>query len=122
AYAPRSDITAFANFATTFQTPTTTELINAPPAPGQPCCPGGFNPDLEPQTGRGFEVGARAPLGPVAIDVALFRIRVTNTLIPFQVEDVEGREFFRNAGESLHKGLEVGARSRLGPVEASLAY
>lgn len=122
AYAPRPDLTVFANFATTFQTPTTTELINAPPSPGQPCCPGGFNPELDPQLGRGFEVGARAPLGPVAVEIAAFHIRVTNTLIPFQVEDVEGREFFRNAGESRHQGLEIGARTRLGPVQASAAY
>src|SRR5690606_35356019 len=122
AWTPRPDVTAFANFATTFQTPTTTELINAPPAPGQPCCPGGFNPDLDPQLGRGLEIGARAPLGPVALELSAFRIRVTNTLIPFQVEDVEGREFFRNAGESRHQGIELGARTRLGPVEATAAY
>jgi iron complex outermembrane receptor protein len=122
AYAPRPGFTIFTNFATTFQTPTTTELINAPPAPGQPCCPGGFNPDLEPQTARGFEIGGRAPLGPLALEAAVFRIRVTNTLIPFQVADVEAREFFRNAGESRHQGVELGARALLGSVRATAAY
>jgi iron complex outermembrane recepter protein len=122
-YAPGGGLGVFANYATTFQTPTTTELINAPPPPGQPCCPGGFNPDLQPQTGRGFEAGIRAPIGGVAnLELAAFQIRVANTLIPFQVPEAEAREFFRNAGESLHRGIELGARASLGAFDASAAY
>lgn len=122
-YAPGGGVGVFANFSTTFQTPTTTELINAPPAPGAPCCPGGFNPNLDPQTARGVEAGLRAPLGDNArFELAVFRIRVGNTLIPFQVQEVEAREFFRNAGASLHRGVEVGGQARLGPIDATAAY
>jgi iron complex outermembrane recepter protein len=122
-YAPRPGLGVFANVSTTFQTPTTTELINAPPAPGQPCCPGGFNRDLDPQTAMGVEAGIRAPIGSAAsIELAAFRIRVENTLLPFQVPEAEAREFFRNAGESLHRGLELGARAHFGIFDASAAY
>jgi iron complex outermembrane recepter protein len=38
------------------------------------------------------------------------------------VPEAEAREFFRNAGESLHRGLEVGARAHFGIVDASAAY
>jgi iron complex outermembrane receptor protein len=122
-YAPGGGLGVFANYATTFQTPTTTELINAPPAPGAPCCPGGFNPDLQPQTGRGVEAGIRAPIGDFAdFELAAFRISVENTLIPFQVPEAEAREFFRNAGESLHRGIELGAHARFRRLDASAAY
>lgn len=103
--------TAYANVATSFQTPTTTELINAPPEPGKMCCPGGFNPNLEPERATSFEVGLRGQMSERAsYEVALYRASIRNTLVPFQVEDVEAREFFRNAGRSRHQGFEAGLR------------
>jgi iron complex outermembrane receptor protein len=122
-WAPSAPISVFANVSTTFQTPTTTELINAPPRAGEPCCPSGLNPELEPQTATGLETGIRAHLGSRAsLELALFRLDVRNTLVPFQVAEVEAREFFRNAGASLHRGIEAGARVAAGPVSGSLAY
>lgn len=101
--------TLYGNVGTAFQTPTTTELINAPPSPGSACCPGGFNVDLEPQRATSVEAGLRTVAGGVVLDLALYRMTVRNTILPFQVADAEGREFFRNAGESLHQGFELSA-------------
>jgi iron complex outermembrane receptor protein len=120
---PLIGLAAYANVATSFQTPTTTELINAPPAPGQPCCPAGFNEQLEPQRAVSFEAGVKGELaGRVGYDIALFHMNVRNALVPFQVPQAEGREFFRNAGESRHRGLEIGAHGGLGPARVSAAY
>jgi iron complex outermembrane receptor protein len=99
----------YGNVGTAFQTPTTTELINTPPEPGRPCCPGGFNVDLEPQRATSIEAGLRTVAGGFVLDLALYRMTVRNTILPFQVADAEGREFFRNAGESLHRGFELSA-------------
>jgi iron complex outermembrane recepter protein len=105
--------TVFANVASAFQTPTTTELINAPPAPGQPCCPAGFNPELEPQRARSLETGVRADLGPRLYGTATaYTMAVRDMLIPFQVPTVEGRDFFRNAGRTRHRGVELSAGAR----------
>lgn len=113
----------YANVATSFQTPTTTELINAPPAPGQPCCPAGFNEQLEPQRAVSIEAGVKGELaGRVGYDVALFHMNVRNALVPFQAAGAEGREFFRNAGESRHRGIEIGAHGDLRRVRMSAAY
>jgi iron complex outermembrane recepter protein len=103
-------VTLFGNVASAFQTPTTTELINAPPAPGEACCPAGFNPELEPQRARSAEIGARAGLA-ASLDasVTLYRMDVRDALVPFQVPEVEGRSFFRNAARTRHQGLEVSA-------------
>lgn len=112
----------FANVATSFQTPTTTELINAPPAPGQSCCPGGFNADLDPERARSVEVGVRAAAGPVRIDAAAYAMTVRNTIVPFQVAEVPAREFFRNAGRTRNRGFELSVDGTLGRHDATVSY
>jgi iron complex outermembrane recepter protein len=107
-------IAAFSSVSTWFQTPTTTELINVPPRPGEECCQTGFNPDLEPQDGWGWEGGVRGRTGRLGWEVTTYDLRVRNEILPFQVEGVDGRDFYRNAGRSVHRGVEVGADAVLG--------
>ncbi|HEX6309205.1 MAG TPA: TonB-dependent receptor [Longimicrobiales bacterium] len=117
-------ITVFANVATSFQTPTTTELLNAPPAPGQPCCPAGFNRELDPQRALSVELGARGALVErVRWDVAAYLMNVRDALVPFQVSGADSREFFRNAGRTRHRGVELTIDAALGRgVSAAAAY
>lgn len=91
----------FANYGTAFETPTTTELVNRPDMTG------GFNEELDAQLSTGFEVGARGilPDGQLEFDVAAFYTKVDGRLVSF-TNDL-GREYFRNAGENTHRGLEV---------------
>ena len=90
----------FANYGTAFETPTTTELVNRPDMTG------GFNPSLDPQVTRGVEAGVRGAAGPsLFVDAAIFFLRVDGRLISFENE--LGRDFFRNAGENAHRGVEV---------------
>jgi iron complex outermembrane receptor protein len=104
------DIAAYANAGRAFQTPTTTELANAPPPPGTPCCPAGFNASLEPERTVGGELGLRAALAEwLDVDAAVFYYRVRDAIVPFQVEGIEERSFFRNAGRTRHRGLELAA-------------
>ena len=93
----------YANLSTSFETPTTTELANRPTGAG------GFNPELEPQRTRSYEAGAKGRVGAVAYQLAAYRARVEDALIPFEVPDAAGRQFFRNAGSALHRGIEATA-------------
>jgi iron complex outermembrane receptor protein len=117
-------VTIYANVATSFQTPTTTELINAPPSPGETCCPGGFNANIQPQRALSLEVGVRGVVGgAVAIDVAAYTMDVRDAIVPFQIPQVDGRTFFRNAARTRHRGLEVGAGlARPGPWTLEAAW
>jgi iron complex outermembrane receptor protein len=102
--------TVFGNIGTAFQSPTTTELINTPPTPGEPCCPAGFNPDLDPQRATSVELGVRGSPHPRArYEAVVYHMRLRDALVPFQVEGVQGREFFRNAGRTRHQGVELSA-------------
>jgi iron complex outermembrane receptor protein len=91
----------YVNVATSFETPTTTELVN------QPDGSGGFNTELGPQRAVNYEVGARGqPTPQVTYSVAVFLGRVTDAIV--QEEEVGGRAFFRNAQKTHNDGAEVG--------------
>jgi iron complex outermembrane receptor protein len=91
----------YLNVSTSFETPTTTELVN------QPNGTGGFNTDLKPQRAVNYEVGARGHPAPgVEYSVALFLGRITDAIV--QRQEVGGRAFFANAGKTHNDGAEVG--------------
>ncbi|MBI4521390.1 MAG: TonB-dependent receptor [Gemmatimonadetes bacterium] len=93
----------YANVATSFETPTTTELVNRPSGAG------GFNPEIDPQRTYSVETGAKGRLlGRAAYQLALYYARVHDQLIPFEIPAAPGRQFFKNAGSATHKGAELG--------------
>lgn len=100
-YSPIESLNLYGNFSTSFQTPTLSELTIKPDGSG------GINPDLDPQKTIGFELGIKGYLfGYINYSLALFYADIKDQLIPFEVEEFPGREFFRNAGESEQYGLE----------------
>ncbi|HEU0078290.1 MAG TPA: TonB-dependent receptor, partial [Longimicrobiaceae bacterium] len=103
-FAATPAVSLYANLATAFETPTTTELANRPTGAG------GFNPELRPQRTASAEVGAKARLaGWIWVEAAAYRARVEDALIPFEVEGAPGRVFYRNAGQARHRGVEASA-------------
>lgn len=115
AWTPFRPLTLYANVATAFETPTTSEFSNRPDGGG------GFNPELEPQTLRSLEVGARGSGGALAWQVAVYDVEVTDALVPFEGPGEE--VFFRNAGEVSRQGAELHLSWRPFPtLGADLAY
>lgn len=110
-YRPMLALTVYANTAQSFQTPTTTELANRSDGAG------GFNPTLDPERVRSVEIGIRGDLSnlnPRAgqhlnYNLAVYTMRVKDALIPFEVPSFAGRQFFRNAGAAMYRGLEADA-------------
>lgn len=93
----------YGNVATSFETPTTTELTNRPGGAG------GFNPELEPQRAVSFEIGAKGLLTDFATyQLSVYRTNVSDALIPFEIPENPGRSYFRNAGSAVHEGFEAG--------------
>lgn len=96
----------YANYATSFETPTTVELGNRANASG------GFNPDLDPMTGETLEAGARGTLlDRVSYEVSLFRTNLENELIAY--ENVNVLTYYQNAGKTRRTGAEAIVRARL---------
>ncbi len=94
-------VTFYSNLSTSFEAPTTTELVNRPDDGN------GFNPELEPEKTVGLEIGMRGETADNILnyDVALFNLWIYDLLFPFQLESAE--TFFRNQGETVHSGIEA---------------
>lgn len=107
-------LSVYANVGSAFQTPTTTELAN----PDDPGAGGGFNRMLAPQTARSYEIGLRGAVGTgIRYEASVFSARIDDAIISFEVPEFSGsgRDFFRNAGRSTRRGLELAASARLSP-------
>src|SRR5205807_921658 len=107
------------NAGSSFETPTTTELANRPDTAG------GFNPTLAPQHAMTYEVGMRggALVGRVTWTAAVFQADVRDELTSYEVPASPQRRFFRNAGNTRRRGVEVGAEvSLVGGVTWSGSY
>ena len=118
AFSPGGQITAFANYATAFQTPTTVELSNRPGGAG------GFNPDLDPELLRSLEAGLRGRWTRRGLEysLALFRFTLDGMLIPYQLAGSD-ETFYRNAGRTGNRGLETRLAWRPRPPwRLSLSY
>jgi iron complex outermembrane receptor protein len=107
----------YANVASAFETPTTTELGN------QPDGSAGLNRDLKPQYSTTYEVGARGlTLTRVQYDVALFDAEIRDELIPFATPTSNQRTFYRNAGRTRRQGVELSLSGDAGPVTLTSSY
>ena len=105
----------YANVATAFETPTTTELANDPNGGS------GFNSDLKSQYSVSYEIGfKRRPLKGPELDLALFIIRSRDELISYEIS---GSTFYKNTGRSRRVGLEAGiSHHPMKWVKTSLSY
>lgn len=101
------DATVWANVATVFETPTTTELANRPDGAG------GFNPDLNPQRSVTGDVGARGRVGRFTFDVAAYHTSTHDAIVPYN--EIAGRTYYRNAGSTRTRGVEAGLTMTLRP-------
>jgi iron complex outermembrane receptor protein len=107
----------YANVSTAFETPTMTELST------QPDGSAGLNRDLDPQRATTVEAGLKGiVLGRVRYDLAAFTTDVRDELVRFEVPNVPGRQYFRNAGRTQRTGAEVGVQALLGAIELGAAY
>lgn len=115
AYAASRALSVYANVATAFETPTTTELSNRQDGAG------GFNPTLGPQHITTTEAGVRGEVGALRYTLSTFRIGYRDAIV--QYLEANGRAYFRNAGETRNQGVEAGLSARLASwLDGSLAW
>lgn len=89
----------FLNFSTSFESPTTTELVNRPESGN------GFNQNVDPERTIGLESGFQGEKGRFDYDFTLFAMQVRDLLFPYQLEE-DGPTYFRNQGNTQHAGFE----------------
>jgi iron complex outermembrane receptor protein len=96
----------YANISTSFESPTTTELVNRPEGGN------GFNQNVDPERAISFETGVRGSGWEQRInyDFAIYLMQISNLIFPYQTDPL----FVRNEGESIHYGFE--SRVELRPL------
>ncbi len=108
---------AYANISSAFETPTATELGN------QPSGAAGINRELKPQRSTTYELGLKGVTRTaVQYTASLFATTVRDELIPYDIPGGGGRRYFRNAGRTGRRGIELGSGVTLGSVELAGAY
>jgi iron complex outermembrane recepter protein len=108
---------AYANISSAFETPTATELGN------QPSGAAGINRELKPQQSTTYELGIKGVTrAALQYNASLFATTVRDELIPYDIPGGGGRRYFRNAGRTSRRGIELGSATTLGPVELAGAY
>lgn len=93
--------TLYSNVSTSFESPTTTELVN------QSNGTVGFNTTLGPQRTISAEVGFKGAVGRTTqYSATLFASGIRDAII--QAREQDGRAFFENAGRVRNRGVELG--------------
>ncbi len=99
---PSSALTVYGNVGSSFETPTTTELVNSPTGTG------GFNSGVGPQRAVNYEIGGRGSLGTkVRYTVAVFQADVKDEIVQYAADPT--RAYYTNAGRARHRGVELSA-------------
>jgi iron complex outermembrane receptor protein len=108
---------AYANISSAFETPTATELGN------QPSGAAGINRELKPQRSVTYEIGLKGlRAAGWQYNAALFATRVQDELIPYDIPASGGRRYFRNAGRTSRRGVELGSAFTSGVLDLGGAY
>ncbi|MBP8237065.1 MAG: TonB-dependent receptor [Pseudomonas sp.] len=105
----------YARLASSFETPTISELGNPQGA--------GFNSALQPAQAFSRELGIKGEWPALRYALALYRIDLTDELLAFSLPAQPGRNFYRNAGQSRRDGVELSLDWQLAEAwRWSLAY
>ena len=91
----------FITVGTSFETPTLNELSNNPTG-GM-----GFNKDLEPISSLSYEYGWKGNFSNSSLEIIGYNILSSNEILPFELEEYPGKNFYRNVGETSRSGLEL---------------
>ena len=101
------NLNVYASAARGFETPTLNELFYSGSA-------NGFNFKLRPSRSTNLEAGLKTMLGAdTRLDLALFQVRTDGELTVDASSG--GRTSYRNAGETLRRGVELSFDTRFGP-------
>ena len=111
-----SDQSIYGSFATSFETPTLSELSANPN--GQV----GFNKSLKSSLAKNFEIGWRKDFTDIKLEAVIFHISTENEILPYELEQFPGRTFYRNAGKTIRRGLEILGSKETDSYKAVLSY
>ncbi|MBI3195257.1 MAG: TonB-dependent receptor, partial [Ignavibacteriae bacterium] len=103
-------VALYSSYGLSFDTPAGNELENYPTSTKPLSL---FNPDVEPQKSKSFELGIKGNIvdfdaelfRTIYFDVTIFNTKIDDEIVPFEVF---GDVFYRNAARTNRTGIEIG--------------
>ena len=102
-YSLNSTDNIFFSFGTSFETPTLNELSNNPNGTG-------FNKDLKSNNSSNYEIGWRKAFASIAFEAVAYITTSDNEILPYEIEEFAGKNFYRNVGSTLRRGFELNSQ------------
>ena len=97
----------YLNYGKSYETPSLSELSANPNGVG-------FNGDLNPMNSSGFDLGFRNKSQNLSYCITAFYIKTKDEIVRYELEGLEGMNFYRNLGTSKRIGTEMEVSYNLG--------
>ena len=102
-YKFNSNDNVFFSFGTSFETPTLNELSNNPNGEG-------LNDNLKPSSSLNYEIGWRKAVSNLTLEAIAYVISSENEILPYELEQFPGKNFYQNVGSTSRYGLELNSQ------------
>ena len=77
---------------------------------------------MESSLAKNFELGWRKDFSDIKLEAVIFHISTENEILPYELEQFQGRTFYRNAGKTIRRGLELYGSKETDSYKAVLSY
>ena len=114
-YSINSTNNIFFSYGTSFETPTLNELSNNPDGSG-------FNNDLKSNNSSNYEIGWRKSFLNIIVEAVAYIINSDNEILPYELEQFPGKNFYRNVGSTMRRGLELNSQIFFKEGRLNLSY
>ena len=114
-YTVNSNDNIFFSFGTSFETPTLNELSNNPNG-------GGLNENLKSSSSLNYEIGWRKAVSNLTLEAIAYVISSENEILPYELEQFPGKNFYQNVGSTSRYGLELSSQLSFKGGKINLSY
>ncbi|MDC6466058.1 TonB-dependent receptor [Flavobacteriaceae bacterium] len=114
-YKVNSNDNIFFSFGTSFETPTLNELSNNPNG-------GGLNENLKSSSSLNYEIGWRKAVSNLTLEAIAYVISSENEILPYELEQFPGKNFYQNVGSTSRYGLELSSQLSFKGGKINLSY
>ena len=114
-YKVNSNDNIFFSFGTSFETPTLNELSNNPNGEG-------LNENLKSSSSLNYEIGWRKAVSSLALEAIAYVISSENEILPYELEQFPGKNFYQNVGSTSRYGVELNSQLSFKGGRINLSY